>query len=236
LAMALILPFELAYEPFVYANIGSPEIGVVISRLLTYLATASALMSFCIVFVSRDLLSLIAPAGYFGAYLIIFLMLPAIAFRGVYYIGESLLYIKGKTHLTAVIVSLFTVGSMILNYLLIPLWGRYGAVLVVNLTVMSSAVVLLHLGMRTFPIPLERGRLGIVAILFVCLLSVVFLLSRTNRYIYYSFVPVSGYLAVFFFYRSGFFEDEEKSRIRRTVVKLLYLLTPGMWPEDRMVG
>jgi O-antigen/teichoic acid export membrane protein len=53
--------------------------------------------------------------------------------------------------------------SLAINYLLIPLWGVYGAIFVFNVTVMLTAVSLLALAMKVFPIRIER-RLGAIGL------------------------------------------------------------------------
>jgi O-antigen/teichoic acid export membrane protein len=104
--ISLILPFQLTYEPFVYGNLDHPEIRRWISKLLTYLMLIYALVSFALVFVSRPLFLIIAPPDYSSAYTVVLLMLPGIAFIGVYCIGESLLAVKNRTTLIGGIVIL----------------------------------------------------------------------------------------------------------------------------------
>lgn len=218
--IVLILPFHLAYEPFVYANINMQGISATIAKLLTYLMLCFAFVAFCITFFSRDLLPLIAPPEYSPAYLVIFLMLPALAFRGVYYVGESLLHVKMKTHITGTTVTVLTVLSVILNYLLIPKYGMYGAIFVFNFTFISIAVLLMIMGIKSFPIPLEVNRLIIsVAILFFFLL-LVFLLSGTNTYIYYSIIPFVFFAGLAFLYFGTFFSEHEKAAIKGVFKKI----------------
>ncbi|MDL1958262.1 MAG: oligosaccharide flippase family protein [Deltaproteobacteria bacterium] len=218
--VAFILPFQLAYEPFIYANINTPGIRLTIAKLLTYLMVGFAFVALIIVFVSRELLSIIAPPEYFSAYLVIFLILPGIAFRGIYYIGESLLYIEKKTYVTGSIVTVFTILSVGLNYLLIPLYGRYGVIVVFNLTLMCTAVLLLILGMKTFPIPLEGKRLVISGILLVLFLLLVFLLRETYAHIFYSIIPLIACFSVVFLYFSSFFDKTEKFAIREIIYRI----------------
>jgi O-antigen/teichoic acid export membrane protein len=213
-SMALILPFQLAYEPFVYAYIDKPEIRATIAKLLTYLMFAFTFVAFGIAFISRDLLQVIAPPEYFAAYLIIFLILPEVAFKGVYYIGESLLSAKNKTQIIGIIVIIFTALSFLLNYLFIPHWGRYGVIFVTNLTTISVAMLLMALGMRVFPIPLEMRRLGVVGVLSILLLSTTFFLSKTSPYIYYILLPIMACASIALLYFGGFCNDDEKTVIR----------------------
>jgi O-antigen/teichoic acid export membrane protein len=225
-SMILILPFQLAYEPFVYAHINKPEIRVTIAKLLTYLILAFVFVAFGIAFVSRDLLRVIAPPEYFSAYLVIFLILPGIAFTGVYYIGESLLHIRNKTYITGITVTVTTALSVLLNYLLIPRWGIYGIIVVFNVTIISTAVLLMILGVKAFPIRLELRRLGIAGILLISFLTTVFLLSETSPYIYYSVLPIVVCIGMAFIYFGNFCDNHEKAVLRDVLYGILSKAPP----------
>ena len=199
--MVLILPFQLEYESFVYANVHASNIRTTISRLLTNLMFAFVAVAFVISFVSRDVLSLIAPPAYSRAYLVVLLSVPFIAFDGVSYIGESLLHIRNKTHVTAASHTTFSLLGIAINYVLIPYWGMYGVVAAFAVNLAGTAVCLMVFGMKSFPIPLEWRRLGASAFLMVSLLAMTFFLGRTNSYMYYG-VPsltVGGLVAALFF-------------------------------------
>jgi len=212
--MILILPFQLAYEPFVYGHLAHPEIRSVISKLLTYLMFGFVLIAFGIVFLSRPLLSIIAPPAYSSAYTVIFLVLPGIAFLGVYYVAESLLGIREKTPFIGGFVTLSAIGSLGLNYLLISLWGIYGAIFVHNVTQIFIALVLLVIGMKVFPIPLEGRRLGVAGALFIFLLLFVFMLHETHHYIYYTVIPAAFCFILGALYVGNFFNEREKAAIK----------------------
>lgn len=227
--MVLILPFHLAYEPFVYANITAQGIRTTISKLMTYLMLCFVFVAFGITFVSRGLLPLIGPPEYSSAYPVIFLMLPAIAFRGMYYVGESLLHIKNKTYVTATTVSVLTMLSVILNYLLIPQFGMYGAIFVFSFTIISIAVLLMILGVKVFPIPLEFKRLTIAFALLLSFLFLVFFLSKTNVYVYYSILPIVACACIVFLYFWDFFDDKEKSAIKGIIWKIKGIVKPPIF-------
>jgi len=211
--MVLILPFQLAFEPFVFANLGKPEIKIIISKLLSYLLLTFAFVALGIVFVSRKLLVIIAPPEYAQSYFIIFLLLPGIAFKGIHYVGQSLLHIKNKSYITGMNAVIFTILSFILNYLFIQIWGLYGAILVFNFTLIGSAMVLMTIGMKSFPIPLEKKRLLVIGIMSIFLLSLVFLLKSSQFYIYYSVIPLVTLLVIIFLFFTGFFNNDEKNFI-----------------------
>ena len=206
----LIAPFQLAYEPFIYANLNRPDIKETIARLLTYLMFIFTILSVILVFIFRDLLSIIAPIEYKDAYLIMFLVLPGLAFKAGHNIGQSLLLIHKKSHIAGSIIAVFTVINLFLQYTLIPLFGKYAAVLVVDFTLISILITYMIIGRRYVPIPIEKPRLIITALIFIGLMSFIFLMSFQQSFIFYSVVPlvVSGTIVTL--YRSQFLSTNEK--------------------------
>jgi O-antigen/teichoic acid export membrane protein len=215
--MVLILPFQMAYEPFVFGHIGDSRLWSTISRLLTYLMIAFAFVACGIVFVARDLMPWIAPPAYGSAYFLIFLIVPAISFRGVYYIGESLLYIERRTRLVGTIVATFTVLSVALNYLWIWRWGMYGAIAVFALTTVCTAVVVMKLGLRMSSVRIETDRLWVAATALFVFLATVYALHDTSRLVYYSLIPAAVFAGALLLYVSGFTKKEERRAIQHFV-------------------
>jgi O-antigen/teichoic acid export membrane protein len=213
-SMVLILPFHLAYGPFVYANIKTPGIQDTISKVLTYLMLCFAFVALGIAYVTRDLLGIIAPIEYFAAYQFTFLMLPILAFRGIYYIGESLLYISHKTHIVGTIVSVFTLLSIPLNFAFIRIWGAYGAIGVFAIILIATSLVTLVLGIKNFTITVEWRRLIKVGLMLSAFLISTFLLFNMQVYLYHSIIPIMAIAAFVFLYHSSFFNDLEKRFIK----------------------
>ncbi len=213
----LILPFQMAYEPFVFANIGQKGIRETISKLVTYLMLAFTFVGFGIVFIFKDLIYLMAPPEYAPAYNIVFLLLPGIALMGIQYVGQSLLHIKNKTHVTGIVITGVTIISVILNYFFIQAWGMYGVVIVFIFANLASALILMMLGMKQFPIRLEKRRLIQVIAIFILLMSAVFYFQNTAQIVYYSLFPfLAGMLIIFILY-GKFFENDEKIMIKSLI-------------------
>jgi O-antigen/teichoic acid export membrane protein len=187
--MVLILPFQMEYEIFVYANLQSPNIRSTISQLTTNLMFAFAFIAFGVAYWSRDVLALIAPPAYASAYLVVLLSVPFSAFDGISYIGESLLNIQKKTYVTAITVTSFSVLAIVLDYLLIPSWGIWGVVTASAVNLTGSGVCVMAFGLKSFPIRLQRRRLAGAALLLASLLAGVFFLKRTSPFIFYGFPP-----------------------------------------------
>jgi O-antigen/teichoic acid export membrane protein len=219
--MILILPCQMAYEPFVYGHIGDSQLWQAISRLLTYMITAFAFTAFAIVFVARDVLPLIAPPAYSAAYSVIFLVIPALAFRAVYYVGESLLFLEKRTAIAGTVVTSFTLLSIVLNYMFIYRWGMYGAAAVLAFTTVCTGATVLKLGLKMAPVTVDRDRLFVAAMLLLSLLVIVYALRSTPNYVYYTVVPAAACTATALLYVSSFIRKDERRVIESFIAGLV---------------
>ncbi len=183
--ITLILPFQLAYEPAVYGVVDSLVLRRFIAEALVHLLLVFGVIAMGIVFAFRDLMRVVAPPDYGAAYGVVFLLLPGVASIGVQYIGESLLYLPGKTKLSAGITSGVTLVSIGLNIGLVRLWGMHGAVLVYNLAHVAIGLLLLAVGMRHIPVELDWRRLGWAVALPSGDLALLWALSRGPASVFY---------------------------------------------------
>lgn len=221
--MVLILPFQLAFEPFVFANINRREINIIISRLLTYLCFTYSLVAFGIIFFSRELLKIIAPPEYFSAYLLIFFLLPGIGFKGIHYIGQALLHIRKKTYITGSIAVLFTLFGLIFNFLMIKKFGVVGAIVNLNLILIGSALTIISLGLKNFPIPIEKKRLFMIGLVYLFLNMLVYFLNQSPSYIYYTVIPIFIIILLRWLFYIDFFGKDEKTVIFKIFQKIFSL-------------
>ncbi|MGE5350834.1 MAG: lipopolysaccharide biosynthesis protein [Acidobacteriota bacterium] len=208
--MVVILPFQMAYEPFVFANLHNPDIKSTISKLTTYLLLTFTVVGFLIVFVFRGLIHIIAPPEYHDAYLFIFLLLPGIAAQGLHYVGQSLLHVQNKTHVTGAIVFSLSLLSVGLNYIFIRLYGIMGLVAVFNFIMFAIAVMLLFQGSKTFTMRLEFRRVLMVSLAFIILLVNAFTFRNISSYFYYPFVLCVLLATGLMLYLGKFLKKNEK--------------------------
>jgi O-antigen/teichoic acid export membrane protein len=211
----LILPFQLAYEPFVFGNLDHPGVRNTIARLLTYLMLAYAYTAAVLVFLLRPLMPFIAPNAYADAYVVVYLMLPGIGFVGVYYVAESLMSVVQKTSQTGAITLAAAITAVLFNLAAIRLAGLYGAVAVFNGTMVVTSLLLLVMGIRRFAVPLEGRRLFMAGFLLIFFLSFVYLLRESPAALYYTIIPVVLLGTVALLYFLGFFSAGEKMIIRQ---------------------
>ena len=224
MTILIILPFQLSFQPMIYANLDSPNVRKNTARIFTYLVLAMAFELFAILFGARMLLPLIAPPEYASAYLVILLLLPGMVFYGFSSFGECLLNVARKTHVTGCTIAVITVVSLGLNSLLVQVMGWPGAVLATNISYGLSGLTLLAVGLREFPLPIEWKRVSITGGLAVTFLVGFFVVRDTNLIFFVVTTLVAALLLISLLFNSGFFHGEEvlvmKDIIHGKILKL----------------
>jgi len=222
--IVLILPFQLSYEPYVFSNIGDPNLSRRISKITTYLLIAFVVISFLLVYVFRGFMGVIAPAEYFDSYYLVFLLMPAQVFRGFTYISQSLLLIKQKSNLTGIISVVSTILSIVLSYFCIKYYGILGNIFAINIYWLGLGIVLFILGDKELHVKIETARLLILGFINLISLAAVYFLVDSSPIIFYSILPVSFFIIFLLLYNSRFFDSDEKNMIRRSIKKVQYKL------------
>jgi O-antigen/teichoic acid export membrane protein len=225
LAIILILPFQLSFGPYVFANLDSPQVRKQVSQLLTYFVIAMSGVSFCILFGSRLLLPFIAPPEYSSAFMVTVLLLPAMGFVGMYYFAETLLNAVRKTHIIGLIMTVCAVFSVMLNYILIRFLGWNGAIVATNVSFILAGSTLLIVGEKKFPIPIEWRRLGIAVGLFlaIIILNLALLAVNNSNYYWISIITICVMGCIFHF--GSFYNEQEKLLLRNMGEKVKTIFT-----------
>lgn len=215
--VVLIYPFSLAFEPYVFASLGSTNIEAMLSRLLTYLVLGITLVSFVLLAASRLLLPIIAP-GYASSYLVILMLVPGMTFMAMYYFGGTLISAMQKTYVVGLTMTVGSVISALLNYVLIPVIGCYGAVIALDVTYILVGSALFVLGRKIFPMPVEWRRIGITTVLLMLCVLLFLFINRINLALFglLSLSAVFAGVLILFVFR--FFHNDEKVAIRKLIL------------------
>jgi O-antigen/teichoic acid export membrane protein len=224
LLMLLVLPFQMSFQPFVFSQLDNPDIKKQMSRLLSYMVWSIVGGSYCVLFATRLLLPLIAPPEYADAYLVTLLMMPGMAFLGIFYYGETLLKIIQKSYIIGLIVIISAMFSIIANFILIHYFSWYGALLALNTTLLILGGSLFIIGLKEYPLPIEWSRLRIAAVLFVGVLAINLLLLKSNLYVYCTAQLIVAIIVLFVVFRSSLLEEGEKQFIKQMLYRLVILL------------
>jgi O-antigen/teichoic acid export membrane protein len=220
LLITTLSPFSLAFQPYVFSNLDNLNNKSKLSQALTQIVLAATFMSFCIILATRVFLPLIAPPAYAPAFLVVLLLVPGMAFIGVYYFGETLLTAVKKTYTIGYTATSVAIFSILLNYLLVRPLNWYGAVFSLNISFILVGCALAIIGIKQFSIILEWKRICTLACVFLSFL-VMFFALRNFEVVPFTLVSVLvGLLCVSVLLRRGFFYEEERLAIIGLFAKL----------------
>ncbi len=208
-SIILVTPFQLAFQPFVFANIHQPNIKQTMSKILTYFLLIAAFFALILLLGIHLIFPWIAPPAYAPAYLLIVCLLPMHVIIGLAHFGESLLNIVKRTYITAAIIITCVALSFFLNYNLIPSMSWYGAVISLNISNLLIGLGLLIIGLGAFPVPLEWRRIIVAfASLSLFLFSVSFVYEKSH-FIFYTTNLLLATTVWGFLYLTHFFNQRE---------------------------
>ncbi len=217
--MVLIGPFQMAYEPFVFRNKDDKNLNSLISRILLYIIIVFIVLGWGLVFIFKDLISLIAPSEYKSAFYFIFLILPGVGITLFNYIGQSLLHINNKTKTTGTIVLASTIISLVASYFLIKSYGIYGLVVGLNFYLFLSSIALFYFGNKEVKIKLDFPKLSLILFIGIILFISVYILSYYNDYVYYTLSPLVFVMGILVLWKSNIFSQEEKNYFKNILRK-----------------
>lgn len=220
MVMVLILPFQLVYEPFVFANSQSDKIKDTLTKMFTYFVFTFLLSSIVLIIGCYILFPLIAPSDYTGAYLVFMLLLPASLFIGMYYFGEVLINVRNKTKTTGMMVTGCTLVSLLVYYLLVPRYGLYGAIISLNVSYMLLGISSFLIGVKKLSLAIEWKRIGLLAFCYILFLTTAILLWRAKQSLFPVILSCAAIIGVILLYLLRFFDKKEDEVIRHTLQKL----------------
>jgi O-antigen/teichoic acid export membrane protein len=159
LGMVLVQPFQMAFQPFLFTRLSRVDIKDMVSKLLTYFIFAITLFSVIILIGARVILPLMARPEYFEAFSVLSLSLLGGGLLSLVAIGEALVNIAYKSYMLGSVVGISGVLGVLLNYLLIPKMGWYGAIISSTLSSALTGTVVMYYGVKCYPILLDWKRI-----------------------------------------------------------------------------
>lgn len=151
--------FELAWGPFVYAQIAKQDAPRTLARIATYAFAALMGLSLLNAIFGRELLFVMTTnPSFHTAYPIIPVIVLAYTLQGVFALTSIGIGIKKKTHYLPILTVSAAVLNVVLNILWIPRYGILGAAWSTVLGYGLMATAGAYLGNKHYPIPFEWGR------------------------------------------------------------------------------
>ncbi len=222
LAIVVVLPFQLAFQPFVFTHLDHPDVRRMTGRIFTYLVLLLTFASFLVIVGSRLFLEVAFPKAYSGALLAVVFLIPGQVLLGGHYFAETLLGAALKTHVLAALNLVAAAVSITGCVWLIPAFGWRGAVAASTASMLLVCATEVSIGVRAFHLGpyLEWRRLAAAGALFVASLGVAIALSEAGSVAFYAISAAWVLGSVALLYAGPFCHDTERQLVRGATERL----------------
>jgi O-antigen/teichoic acid export membrane protein len=158
-SIVIVAPFSLAWPTTMYAVAKSADARQQFRLIFTASGLLFLFLAFTFSITGVLLLNLLFPSAYHSAAVVIPLVSESMAFYGMYILLTVGIGLTRKTWLASALTLGAAITNVLLNFLLIPKFGAFGAAtstLVAYLGLMAAAYVV---NQRLYPVDLPVGRL-----------------------------------------------------------------------------
>ena len=150
--------FNTAYAPYCYSIAKEPDARAVYARMTVYSITFLTLVGLGLSLFAREALTVLTPPTYHGAARIVPFVVLAYLFFELYYILSFAFDLTKKTAYAPFIIGAGAVINLVLNLILIPPLGMFGAAIATLLSYMLLPIIEYPIIRRLYPVPYEWWR------------------------------------------------------------------------------
>lgn len=201
----IIEPFQLGFGPYRFSIMKKENAKEIYAKFLTYFFYVVVFAGLFVSLLSREVIELMASESFRSTYKVIPHIILAIVLGGVIYILQTGILIQKKTIYMPYISIICAVFHVTILFILVPLYGIYGAAYSFIVTTCISMVITFKFSQHCYSIRFEYGRLFKIMITAFVLF---FLALFTEGFGYYErilmktamFLTFPVLLAVFGFY------------------------------------
>lgn len=222
--MLVVSMFQYAWQPFFLSNAKEKDAKELFSKVLTLFVVAASLLwvvlsLFIDNIASFEFLhgkSLIGKEYLSGVYIVPIILLGYLFF-GMYVNFQAGLYIEEKTKYFPLVTGLGAAANVIVNFLLIPVWGIYGAAVATLVSYFVMAAGLFFVAQKFYKINYEYSK--IIKVLLLILIVV-----YTYYYLYFLGTLVILYkilLLIFFILALFGLNVVQKDEVKKTINALI---------------
>ena len=152
-----VVAFSMGWAPLRYRIYERPDAKAIYGRIATLYLVGAALLSVALILVSREVISVVAPASYAPAAIVVAPLVASYATYGLYLIFTTGMGVTMWTLPMAWIGIAGAVANVALNLVLIPELGMMGAAVTTVLANVILAGGAWYFSDRVYPIPYEWG-------------------------------------------------------------------------------
>lgn len=170
LSVVVTSPFVSVWgtEQFRFAKL--PDGKAIFSRVLNYYLLLALFVSLGLSLLTKDALRIMANAEYWSAYQYVPLISISYILFGVMYVAGAGILISGKTKYRALSTVVAAIANLGLNFLLIPIFGAFGAAFAAIGSFVVRVVIDVYYSQKLFPIKYDVKRIVHMCSIFVALL------------------------------------------------------------------
>ncbi|MEO8613243.1 MAG: oligosaccharide flippase family protein [Chloroflexota bacterium] len=167
----LMFGFQMSMLPLVYQHYQEPSTPRNLARIFRYFVAGALLMIIGLSLFAPELLALLTSPQYYSAAIVVPLLVSESVISGMYIFTPGLSIVK-RTGIIAAIYIAGAILNIILNLLLIPIFGIGGAALATLISATTVFCTFMIFSQRTYPVPHAWRQLGF-AILIAAVLVIV---------------------------------------------------------------
>ncbi|HEY4544908.1 MAG TPA: oligosaccharide flippase family protein [Pedomonas sp.] len=162
----LIVGFQAALTPLIYVHYNEPRTPQHLAQIVKVFSTVAFICCLGIGLFAPEILMILVPPVYYGASDLVFLVTVSALFSSMSFCFPGIVIAK-KTHYQLIIFSISAVTSIILNWLLIPYYGVFGAAVATLLSAMLFIGTWIWTSQRLYPLPLRKRQLIAATLLLI---------------------------------------------------------------------
>ncbi len=179
--------FKYAAEPFFFRKAQDKNSPELFAKVMKYFVIACVFM-FLVVSINLDILQfLLRKSSYREGLVVVPFLLMANVFLGIYYNLAIWFKITDKTYFGTFIGLTGASITLIMNILLIPIWGYFGSAIATLVCYFSMSLISYLFGQKYFPVPYDLKSAFFYILLGSGLVGISFYHQFENQWINYGF-------------------------------------------------
>ncbi len=212
----LITSFQLGFLPIAFKRHNEPDFKPFLSKVLTYFTLGLTACTLFISFFSKEIIKTFSKdTAYWDAYNLVPIIGFVFILNGIEYLFTLGFHFTKKTKYNINIVAVGLVVNVVLNLLLIPRYGAYGAAWATVLTGVLTVVYCYRLSGRFYPMDYELGKLYKLLAISIIFVLVLYAINGSELYIRFSLKLILLLAFPVVLWGVGFFDRKEVEAVGR---------------------
>jgi O-antigen/teichoic acid export membrane protein len=220
LNMFMIMPLSLTLLPVAYKIYNQPDDKEYYRKVMTYVTYLLVWGAIALSIFSKEIIELFAGnKSYLPAYEVVPIILFAYVFFGMSMISSLGMYLTSKTTYVAIITIISAIINIVLNFLLIPIYGILGAAINTFIAFVILYFLSLFVSNKFYKIKFESLRLLLIFVVSLLLMIISYLIKMESFWenLILKFSLILGFPLILYF--TSFYQVSEVRTIRAIIKK-----------------